>query len=137
MYKSGQHVLNKGLSPFSRILLGSITGLFGVVMILIAPDMSKPIGIYMFGTFCLIIFVMCITTGKIRNYLGRIIGLTAFGLSIWYFLGQLGGGELISGKRSEPSIFNAILFFFAFGFPGIWFAIKGKFPIKNKRQTFE
>tara|TARA_B100001059_G_scaffold220651_1_gene242859 strand:- start:409 stop:822 length:414 start_codon:yes stop_codon:yes gene_type:complete len=137
MYKSGQHVLNKGLSPFSRILLGSITGLFGVVMIFIAPDMSKPIGIYMFGTFCLIIFVMCITTGKIRNYLGRIIGLTAFGLSIWYFLGQLEGGELISGKRSEPSIFNAILFFFAFGFPGIWFAIKGKFPIKNKRQTSE
>ncbi len=118
MYKSGQHVLNKGLSPFSRILLGSITGLFGVVMILIAPDMSKPIGIYMFGTFCLIIFVMCITTGKIRNYLGRIIGLTAFGLSIWYFLGQLEGGELISGKRSEPSIFNAILFFFCFWLSG-------------------
>ena len=95
MYKSGQHVLNKGLSPFSRILLGSITGLFGVVMILIAPEMSKPIGIYAFGAFCLIIFVMCITTGKLRNYLGRVIGLTAFGLSIWYLLGQLGSGELI------------------------------------------
>ncbi|WP_039037671.1 hypothetical protein [Pseudoalteromonas sp. ECSMB14103] len=137
MYKSGQHVLNKGLSPFSRVLLGSITGLFGVVMILIAPEMSKPIGIYMFGAFCLIIFVMCITTGKLRNYLGRVIGSTAFGLSVWYFLGQLGGGELISGERPEPSIFNAILFFFAFGFPGIWFAIKGQFPIKNKRQTTE
>ena len=133
MYKSGQHVLNKGLSPFSRILLGSITGLFGVVMILIAPEMSKPIGIYVFGAFCLIIFVMCITTGKLRNYLGRVIGLTAFGLSIWYLLGQLGSGELISSKRSEPSIFNAILFFFAFGFPGIWFAIKGKFSIKSDR----
>ncbi|WP_019027794.1 hypothetical protein [Colwellia piezophila] len=137
MYKSGQHVLNKGLSPFSRILLGSITGLFGVVMILIAPEMSKPIGIYMFGAFCLTIFVMCITTGKIRNYLGRVIGLIAFGLSVWYFIGQLGHGDLLSNKRSEPSIFNAILFFFAFGFPGIWFAIKGKFPIKNKSQGVE
>ena len=133
MYKSGQYVLNKGLSPLSRILLGSITGLFGVVMILIAPEMSKPIGIYVFGAFCLTIFVMCITTGKLRNYLGRVIGLTVFGLSIWYLLGQLGNGELISGKRSEPSLFNAILFFFAFGFPGIWFAIKGKFPIRNNR----
>jgi len=73
MYKSGQDVLNKGLSPFSRILLGSITGLFGVVMILIAPEMSKPFGIYAFGVFCLIIFVMCITTGKLSNYLGRVI----------------------------------------------------------------
>ena len=133
MYKSGQYVLNKGLSPLSRILLGSITGLFGVVMILIASEMSKPIGIYVFGAFCLTIFVMCITTGKLRNYLGRVIGLTVFGLSIWYLLGQLGNGELISGKRSEPSLFNAILFFFAFGFPGIWFAIKGKFPSKNNR----
>lgn len=133
MYKSGQYVLNKGLSPLSRILLGSITGLFGVVMILIAPEMSKPIGIYVFGALCLTIFVMCITTGKLRNYLGRVIGLTVFGLSIWYLVGQLGNGELILGKRSEPSLFNAILFFFAFGFPGIWFAIKGKFPIKNNR----
>jgi hypothetical protein len=134
MYKSGQHALNKGLSPFARILLGCFSGLFGLVMILIAPEMSKPIGIYLFGTFCLIIFVMCITTGKIRNYLGRVIGLTAFGLSIWYFLGQFGGGELISEKRSEPSVLNAILFFFAFGFPGIWFAIKGKFPVKKQNK---
>jgi hypothetical protein len=132
MYKSGQQVLNRGLSPFSRILLGSITGLFGIVMILIAPEMNKPNGIYMFGAFCLIIFVMCITTGKIRNYLGRVIGLIAFGLSVWYFIGQLGHGDFLSDKRSEPSIINAILFFFAFGLPGIWFAIKGKFPIKNK-----
>ncbi|WP_448556690.1 hypothetical protein [Thalassotalea montiporae] len=137
MYKSGQQVLNQGLSPFSRLLLGSITGLFGLVMFLIAPDMSKPIGIYMFGTFCLVIFVMCITTGKIRNYLGRLIGLTAFVLSIWYFLGQLGNGDLVSGNRSEPSVINAILFFFAFGFPGLWFAIKGKFPVKSTGQSKE
>lgn len=137
MYKSGQHVLNKGLSPFTRILLGSITGLFGVVMILIAPEMIKPIGIYIFGSFCLAIFTMCITTGKIRNYIGRVIGLIVFGLSIWFFLGQILDGDLISSKRSEPSIINAVLFFFAFGFPGIWFAIKGKFPIKSKSQTVE
>lgn len=133
MYRTGQHVLSKGLSPLSRILLGSITSLFGIVMILIAPEMRESVGLYMFGAFCLIIFVMCITTGKIRNTLGRLIGLTAFGLSIWYFLGQFGSGELISGSKSEPSIYNAILFFFAFGFPGIWFAIKGKFPIKKNR----
>ena len=78
---------------------------------------------------------MCITTGKIRNYLGRVIGLVAFGLSVWYFVGQLGHGDFLSNKRSEPSIVNAMLFFFAFGFPGIWFAIKGKFPIKNKNKN--
>ncbi|MDO6636116.1 hypothetical protein Q4540_00020 [Pseudoalteromonas carrageenovora] len=132
MYKSGQKVLNKGLSPFSRILLGSTSGLFGVVMILIAPDMSKPIAIYGFGVFCFIIFVMCVTSGKIRNYLGRVIGLIAFCLSIVYFLSQLGEGQLISGHSSKPSIFNAVLFFFAFGFPGIWFAVKGKFRVDHK-----
>ncbi|WP_100658820.1 hypothetical protein [Alteromonas flava] len=132
MYKSGQEVLNKGLSPFSRILLGSISGLFGVVMILIAPGMSKPIAIYGFGGFCLVIFTMCVTSGKVRNYLGRVVGFIAFCLSIGYFLSQLGDGQLISGQKSEPSIFNAILFFFAFGLPGIWFAVKGKFPVNSK-----
>ncbi|REL35376.1 hypothetical protein [Thalassotalea euphylliae] len=80
---------------------------------------------------------MCITTGKIHNYLGRLIGLTAFVLSIWYFLGQLGNGDLVSENRSEPSVINAILFFFAFGFTGLWFAIKGKFPVKSTGQNKE
>ncbi|AOT08721.1 hypothetical protein S4054249_13040 [Pseudoalteromonas luteoviolacea] len=96
-------------------------------MILIAPDLSNPIGIYLFGVFCLIIFVMCVTSGKVRNYLGRLVGLIVFGLSIWYFFGQLGNGDFILGKRSEPSMLNSILFFFAFGLPGILFAVKGQF----------
>lgn len=137
MYKSGQQVLSKGLSPFSKILLGLVTMLFGVLMILIAPDMSKPLAILSFGLFCLAISVMCFTKGKIRNYLGRLIGLITFCFSILYFFEQLNDGVFFSGSRSQPSLFNSVLFFLAFGFPGIWFAVKGQFPIQNKKETHE
>ncbi|MCU7877699.1 MAG: hypothetical protein KZQ84_13025 [Candidatus Thiodiazotropha sp. (ex Lucinoma borealis)] len=130
MYGEAQKVLGKGLSPFTRWLLGIVTGLFGVMLVLIAPEMTRPFAIYAFGGFfCLTITVMCVTTGKVRNILGRLIGFFVFLLSAFLFIYELLEGKLISGNKSEPSVLNAILFFFAFGLPGIWFAVKGKFPI--------
>ena len=130
MYNEAQRVLGKGLSPFSRILLGLVAGLFGVVMVIIAPGMSKPNAIYVFGAFCIVIALMCVFTGKFRNYLGRFIGAISFCISILFLINEVAGGKIFSLSKSEPSVLNAILFFIAFGFPGIWFAIKGKFPIK-------
>ena len=130
MYNAAQRVLGKGLSPFSRIMLGLVSGLFGVVMLIIAPGMSKPLAIYAFGAFCIVIALMCIFTGKVRNYLGRVIGAIVFLISVFFFVNEVMDGKFISFRKSEPSVLNAVFFFFAFGFPGIWFAIKGKFPFK-------
>ncbi len=55
MYKEAEEQISKGLSPFSRFLLGSVAGLFGVMMILIAPPTDKEIYFYIFGGFCLVI----------------------------------------------------------------------------------
>ncbi len=132
MYIEGQKVLGRGLSPVTRVLLGVISGLFGVVMILIAPEMAQPVGIYCFGGFCISISLMCITKGIVRNIIGRMIGLIAFGLSIIYFWDQFSTGDLLFGARGEPSLVNSILFFLAFGFPGMWFAITGRFPVRER-----
>ncbi|MCO1337014.1 hypothetical protein MO867_22070 [Microbulbifer sp. OS29] len=130
MHNEAQRVIGKGLSLFSRVLLGLVAGLFGVVMVLIAPGMSKPIGIYGFGAFCIAISLLCVFTGKYRNYLGRLVGAVVFAVSMCFLVNEISGSKLISSSKAEPAIINAVLFFLAFGLPGGWFAAKGKFPIK-------
>jgi len=131
VYEQVQEVLGKGLSPGARIFLGLISGLFGLMMILYPPGMTKPIAIYGFGAFCLVICIMCITKGVVRNFLGRVIGAITFCLSMWYFYGEITSGPVVYGSKSQPSVLDAILFFFAFGLPGAWFAIKGHFHRKQ------
>jgi hypothetical protein len=130
MYNEAQRVIGKGLSPFSRVLLGLVAGIFGLVMVLIASEMPKPLSIYGFGSFCIVIALMCVFTGKLRNYMGRAIGFIVFLIATYFLANVISGGKLLSSSKAEPSMLNAILFFLAFGVPGIWFAIKGKFPLK-------
>ncbi len=127
MYREAEEQINEGLSPFARILLGLVSGLFGLMMIGIAPETDKRIYFYLFGGFCLAICFACIFEGRIRQFLGSIIGVCLVFLSIWYLASQvLGGGPLFS-SRSGQSIFNAVLFSIFFGLPGLSYAIKTKF----------
>ena len=38
LYKAAEAHINKGLSPFSRIILGLFSALFGLAMVLVAPQ---------------------------------------------------------------------------------------------------
>ena len=139
MYREAQKVLGKGLSPFTRFLLGLVSGFFGVVLIwleYLSKNSQSPYGMYAFGIFCLSISLACITKGIVRKTIGRVIGVTVFVLSGWYLYSMVSAGVASTGSRSEPSIINAILFFFAFGLPGIWYAIFAKFPV-NKESDEE
>lgn len=127
MYKVANDKINEGLSPLVRYLLAFFSGLFGLGMILIAPPTEKAIFYYLFGGFCLLICFVSITKGKVRQFIGSIIGVLLFFLSGWYLVSQLLSGPFISGSRSEPSFINSIYFFIAFGIPGVSYAIKVKF----------
>jgi len=127
MYREGKEIINRGLSPFSRILLGLFSGLFGVAMIVTAPDTDKAIFFYIFGGFCFLICFACIVKGKARQFLGSIIGVFIFLLSISYLINETIGGPFLSGSRSEPSVANAIAFLIFFGIPGLSYALRTKF----------
>lgn len=128
MYKQAEEQLvRRGLSPFARFVLGGVAAAFGVMMILIAPQNDKAVFFHGFGVFCLLIAVACLTTGRIRQFVGSVIGIALLALSGWYLYAELTGGPVISARRSEPSAFNAWLFFLAFGVPGAAYAIRTRF----------
>ncbi|WKD48966.1 hypothetical protein [Microbulbifer spongiae] len=118
MYRAGEEIINKGLSPFTRILFGFVSGMFGLVMIISAPPTDMAIRVYVFAGACLSISFACMFTGRVRQFFGSLIGLGLFSASMWYLLTQLLHGPLLS-KRSEQSVLNAVLFLVFFGVPGV------------------
>ena len=138
MYRTAQKVLGKGLSPFSRYLLGTVSGVFGIVLIyleFITSQSKTPLVMYLFGAFCILISLACFTYGAKRKVIGRVIGLSVFIVSLWYLYSQFTDGNLNSGSRGQPSILNAIAFFIFFGLPGIWYALYAKFPLGDSTEN--
>jgi hypothetical protein len=111
------------------IILSAFAGLFGVVMILIAPTAEKPVGHYLFGGFCLSIVVICFTSGKVQRLFGSIVATMVLATTTWYLLSEIGGGPMASGSRSRPSIVNAILAFLAFGVPSAMYLWRARFGV--------
>lgn len=132
MYKETEEQINDGLSPLKRILLGLVSGLFGLMMVGIAPDNNKQIHFYLLGAFCLVIFLSCIFKGRAQQFLGSVIGLCLVTLSIWYLASQIIEDGPLLNLRSEQSIFNAILFTVFFGLPGLSYAAQAKFGFIKK-----
>jgi hypothetical protein len=134
MYKAAEEQINRGLSLFARFILGFVSALFWVVMILIAPPTDKSVFFHVFGIFCLFISVACFTSGRVRQFVGSLIGCALLVLSGWYLYAELTGGPFFSVRRSEPSVVNAVAFFVAFGIPGITYAIKARFGWGKNEQ---
>lgn len=138
MFRESRKVLSKGLSPSMRILLGTISGLFGVAMLLIAPTFGASAGIYAFAVFCLLISLACLLTGLPGKIVGRLIGLAIFGICLSYLISQIQAGPLYSGKRSEPSVLNAAILMMIAGVPALVFAILGRLHLrKSENQSPE
>ena len=115
-----------------------MSGFFGVVLIYleyITELTNHFIGIYAFGVFCILISTACFTVGVARRTIGRVIGAIVFSLSILYLYSQLVEGVIFSARQSQSSIFNAILFMVALGFPGLYYTIYAKFPAIRTNKT--
>lgn len=128
----GGEEISQGLSRGARFILGFFLGLFGVTMILVAPSTDKAIYFYLFGVFCLLISVACITSGRIRQFIASLIGCALFLVSLVYVYAELTGGARFSGSRSEPSVAHAMLFLVVFGIPGLAYAVWVRFGFKRQ-----
>lgn len=131
MYKVAEEHILSGLSLTARIILGLFAALLGTVMIFVAPPSDKAIWFYAFAACCCFIVVACVTRGRVRQFVGSSIGCILFLTSGAYLLHELASGPLFSGRRSEPSVVNAVVAFLAFGIPGIAYAIGAKFGLSR------
>ena len=132
MYQQANETINEGLSFGARITLGFFAGLFGVVMVLVAPPTDKAVYFYMFGAFCLLIAVACITKGRVRQFVGSVIGGAIFFMALVYVVFEVTAGVFWSGARSESSVINALMFFVFFGIPGAAYVYKVRFGFHKK-----
>lgn len=130
MYERANETINQGLSFGARLLLGVLAALFSAIMFLAATP-EHLLGFYGFGVFCLLVAVACFTSGRVRQFIGSIIGCTIFLAGIWYMAVELHEGTLWSGSRAEPSAFNATLYLLFIGIPGVVYACKIRFGFRK------
>lgn len=104
-------------------------------MFLIAPPTEKQVHFYLFGGFCLVISLACIFKGRVRQFLGSVIGSALLILSVWYLASEIIGGGPVFSARSDQSIYNALLFTAFFGIPGITYALKVKFGFRGRSPS--
>lgn len=131
MYEAAEEQITKGLSPAARFLLGTVAGLFGLLMLAIAPGNPHAFFAALFALFCLLISLACFTRGRARQFLGSLIGGILFLGSLVYLCAELTGGPWFPGSRAEPSVTNAVVFLLAFGVPGMAYALKARFGLKT------
>ena len=129
--RANEVLTNQGLSFGARLLLGLVAGLFGVVMFLVAPPStdSKAIGFYAFGALCLLIAIACFTSGRVRQFIGSIIGCSIFLAGVAYLAAELSGGKLWGS--TNPSAYNAAKYLLFIGIPGIVYAYKVRFGFRK------
>lgn len=123
------------MSLIPRIILAAVAALFGVVMIAIAPPTDKAVFFYGFGAFCLSIAVACISRGRVAEFFGSLVGLGVFGAALWYVGSMMFDGHLWSGRRSEPSLINALLFMGVFGLPGAIYVYHARFGLRGPERS--
>lgn len=131
MYKTANETISQGLSRGARILLGTVSGLFGMMMILSAPPNDKAVLFYLFGALCLLITMACFTRGRLRQFVGSLVGVSIFIVGVAYLVSQLMAGSYWSDSRGETSAYNAILYLFAIGIPGVGYAWRVRFGFKR------
>ncbi len=133
MYRKAHETINQGLGLGARLILGLVSALFGGVMLMAAGPGDK--ASYLFGAFCLSITVACFTTGRVRQFAGSVIGSAVLVVAVAYLVAEVKGGVVWSGRRSEPSVLNAVLFLLAFGIPGGGYAYKARFGWRRRRPA--
>ena len=127
MYRVAAAEINKGLSLFPRLLLGAASLLCGTIMALVAHQAGKAGYFYVFSAFCVLISIACVSKGRMRQFLGGIIGISLFLLTAAYLAYEIMSGAPLIGSRSQPSIVNSALCLVFFGLPGITYTARTRF----------
>jgi dolichyl-phosphate-mannose--protein O-mannosyl transferase len=124
---AAKQITQGGLSVTARIIPASFSAVFAAIMFLTAPPTDKAIYFYAFGALCVLICIACLTTGRVRQFCGSILGTALFVLSAWFLYSQVQSGHHLSRGPGDPSLLSSILFLLAFGIPGMRYAVKARF----------
>jgi membrane-bound ClpP family serine protease len=124
-------ITTQGLSRASRIILAFFAFLFGVVMCLTAPDNGKALYFYAFGAVCFVIGLACVTSGRVRQFFGSVIGTGLVVLSVWFVISQLNSGHILPSGPGDPSLLGSMLFSLAFGVPGLRYVMRVRFGLRR------
>jgi hypothetical protein len=119
-----------GMSRGARWTLGSFALLFAAIFVYSeqnAPS-KAPLLVYVLAGFCVLIAVACFSRA-LRGPAVRIIGFMVFLAYAAYLAYELLREPAKSYQgRAEPHWLNALLGLIVFGLPGLYVAIRGKYP---------
>lgn len=130
MYRTAVKKITEGLSPLGRFLLGAFSALFGV-MIMMSAGSKDPFIVWMISLFCFAIAVVSVTWGRVRQFVGSLVGTALFCMGLMYLCTEITGRQLFS-SQGETSVLNAVLFLSFIGIPGIAYAVKARFGLQKK-----
>jgi hypothetical protein len=128
MHKAADETIQKGLSLGARVALGSVSSLFGLGMILIAPSAKTPVGYYLVGAFCFLIGIACATRGRARQVAGSAIGSIVFLVGVGYLISELS----TDGAAGDSSAYDALRYLAYLGLPGAVYAYKVRFGFAKR-----
>lgn len=111
-----------GLSFGARITLAIFAGFFGVIMLHAASQIDAgAVPYYMFAAFCLMIAIACVTKGRVRQFVGSIIGCALCTIALWY---------VVTASSGDSLMFLAI-----FGIPGVAYVYKVRFGFSKRKES--
>jgi hypothetical protein len=122
------------LSRGSRILLGVVSAVFGVVVVVSAPPTDQAAGFYLVALFCLLICIACIGNSRFRHFVASAIGIVLVAGSLWYVFEVATKGPDAS-RLGPPSLLNALVLFLVFGIPGFIYAATARFGFRRAIES--
>src|SRR5689334_21319126 len=123
------------MSLGARIAIALFATLIGVLMAEIAPDGEKALPFYAFAAFCISISIASLTPGRISQLFGSLGAAGVLGVGLLYFTSMLLDGPIFTGRSSDQSLVNAVLFLFVFGTPSVLYLWHARFGIGRKSPT--
>ena len=119
-----------GMSRGAKGTLGVLALIVGVCFVPVAftlPDTRGQVGCLGVATFCILIGAACLST-TIRPFAVRAIAAVVLSAAVWYCISMFTGGPATSGQRSQPSMWNAVMFAMVFGLPALYVLVTGTYP---------
>ena len=120
------------MSRGARWLLGIFSLFFAGTFVLTASSSPHPLAVWACAGFCVLSSLACFSSVA-RGPAIRVIGSVVFLLYVVYLILEVRKGlwRPYEGQGSEHWV-NAIKGLFVFGLPGLYVALRGRYPIWGK-----
>lgn len=118
-----------------RIILAAFSLLFGLMLALWASGDEGSWFRWLPAAFCFAIAVTCIARGRLAHFFGGLIALSVICAGLAYLVEMWLAGPTSTGRKSDPSLINAVLFCVAFGGVAARYLWATRFGFVTPRKT--